>query len=128
MNLISFFLFIFPDYVIHRYGEWCLLMIGEGILSLLIVETTESKDYYVITTFGILSTIFIQILKFESEPSHAEGHALWRNLLNAMCYGYLIQVLSMALIAFGVSYKGKSMLICLFQSGVFRFRFQYRIY
>ena len=93
------------DYVVHRYGEWILLMIGEGILSLLIVETTESRDYYIITTFGVLTVIFIQILKFESEPSHAESHAMWRNMRNAMSYGYLIQVLSMSLICFGVSYK-----------------------
>jgi len=51
-------------------------MIGEGILSLLIVETVEARDYYFVTVFGILTIIFIQILKFESEPSHAEGHAL----------------------------------------------------
>mmetsp|Transcript_13831 Transcript_13831/g.30079 ORF Transcript_13831/g.30079 Transcript_13831/m.30079 type:complete len:1067 (+) Transcript_13831:294-3494(+) len=93
------------DYVIHRYGEWILLMIGEGILSLLIVETTESGDYYIITTFGVLTVIFLQVLKFESEPSHAESHAMWRSMRNAMCYGYLIQILSMSLICFGVSYK-----------------------
>ena len=40
------------DFEIHRYGEWILLMIGEGVLSLLIVATTESKDYYIITTIG----------------------------------------------------------------------------
>ena len=51
-------------------------MIGEGILSLLIVETVELRDYYIITTFGVLTIIFIQILKFESEPTHAEGHAM----------------------------------------------------
>ena len=43
------------DFEIHRYGEWILLMIGEGVLSLLIVATTESKDYYIITTIGKLT-------------------------------------------------------------------------
>jgi len=93
------------DYVIHRYGEWILLMIGEGILSLLIVETVERKAYYFITTFGVLTVIFIQILKFESAPSHAEFHAVWQSLISAMCYSYLMQLLSMALIVFGVTYK-----------------------
>ena len=32
-----------------------MLMIGEGILSLLIVETVEVSDYYFITTFGALT-------------------------------------------------------------------------
>jgi PAS domain S-box-containing protein len=93
------------DYVIHRYGEWTLLMIGEGVLSLLIVETVESREYYTIASLGILTVILIQILKFESEPAHAEGHAMWQNLLNSMCYSYLIQLLSMSLILFGVTYK-----------------------
>lgn len=43
------------DFEIHRYGEWILLMIGEGVLSLLIVATTETKDYYIITTIGKLT-------------------------------------------------------------------------
>ena len=104
-HIISTFSSFVKDYVIHRYGEWILLMIGEGILSLLIVETAEVKDYYIITTFGVITIIFIQILKFESEPSHGDGHAMWRNLLNGMCYSMLIQLLSMALIVFGVTYK-----------------------
>ena len=80
-------------------------MIGEGILSLLIVLTTETKDYYIISTFGVLTMIFIQVLTFESQPHHPEGHALWRNFLNAMCFSLIQQVLSMALIIFGLSYK-----------------------
>ena len=80
-------------------------MIGEGILSLLIVLTTETKDYYIISTFGVLTMIFIQVLTFESQPHHPEGHALWRNFLNAMCFSLIQQVLSMSLIIFGLSYK-----------------------
>lgn len=72
-HLTALFLPSITDYVIHRYGEWVLLMIGEGILSLLIVVPAETPDYYIITTFGVLTVIFVQILKFESEPSHAEG-------------------------------------------------------
>ena len=93
------------DYMIHRYGEWIMLMIGESILSLLIVETTEAGNYYTITTFGVLTVILLAILKMESDPSHAEDHALWGNLRNAMSYSLLIQLLSMSLIAFGVCYK-----------------------
>ena len=40
------------EMMIHRYGEWVLLMIGEGILSLLIVETTPTLSHYIITTCG----------------------------------------------------------------------------
>ena len=40
------------EMLIHRYGEWVLLMIGEGILSLLIVETTPTLSHYIIMTCG----------------------------------------------------------------------------
>lgn len=93
------------QYMIHRYGEWIMLMVGESILSLLIVETAESRNYYIITTFGVLTVILLHILKVESDPSHAEDHALWGNLRNAMSYGYLLQILSMALVAFGICFK-----------------------
>ncbi|CAB9524706.1 expressed unknown protein [Seminavis robusta] len=93
------------DYMIHRYGEWIMLMIGESILSLLIVETTEHQDYYIIMALGCLTVIILQILHYESEPSHADGHALWRSMTAAALYSILIQILSMSLITFGVSYK-----------------------
>ena len=93
------------DYCIHRYGEWTMLMLGEAVLSLLIVDTTESQQYYIVTTLGVLTVIILQTVKYESEPSHAAGHALWRSLSAGHFYGVLIHILSMGLIAFGVSYK-----------------------
>ena len=56
---------------------------SESVLSLMIVETTESRDYYLIATLCCVSIFFLQALKFESEPSHADGHALYRNFRNA---------------------------------------------
>ena len=93
------------DFLIHRYGEWTMLMLGETVLSLLIVDTTESSMYYIVAGMGVLTVILLQAVKFESEPSHAEGHALWRNLNWGVAYAMLVQLLSMGLIAFGVSYK-----------------------
>ena len=82
-----------------------MLMLGEAVLSLLIVDTTESTTYYVVAGVGVLTVILLQAVKFESEPSHAEGHALWRSLNWGVVYAMLVQLLSMGLIAFGVSYK-----------------------
>jgi hypothetical protein len=61
------------DYLIHRYGEFVMLMIGEGVLSLLIVQTT---DDYTAVIFGMLTMIFIHVLKSESEPTDSSKHAL----------------------------------------------------
>ena len=64
------------DYLIHRYGEFVMLMIGEGVLSLLVIGTVETKDYFVTVVCGLLTMIFIHVLKTESEPHDSFKHAL----------------------------------------------------
>mmetsp|Transcript_37558 Transcript_37558/g.76808 ORF Transcript_37558/g.76808 Transcript_37558/m.76808 type:complete len:705 (-) Transcript_37558:1077-3191(-) len=93
------------DYLIHRYGEFVMLMIGEGILSLLIIETVETKEYYVVVACGMLTMIFIYVLKTESEPSDSSKHALWRSQFGVMSYSLFMYTLTIGLIGFGVSYK-----------------------
>ncbi|KAL3903037.1 MAG: hypothetical protein SGILL_010599, partial [Bacillariaceae sp.] len=93
------------DFQIHRYGEFTMLMLGESVLSLLIVETTELGNYYLTACVGIVNVIVIQALKFDSEPSNADNHCLWRGLKASHVYSLLIQLLSISLIGFGVSFK-----------------------
>ena len=64
------------DYLIHRYGEFVMLMIGEGVLSLLIVATVETREYDIIVFCGLVTIIFLFVLKTESEPSDPSKHAL----------------------------------------------------
>ena len=91
------------DYVIQRYNDWFLLLLGEAVMAM--VEITDSERDYFVASMGALTTIVIHTLKFESEPGQAHGHALWRNMSNATCFSFLTQVLSTGLILFGVSYK-----------------------
>jgi Bacterial low temperature requirement A protein (LtrA) len=93
------------DFQIHRYGEFIMLMLGESVLSLLIVEPTELSHYYVTACVGIVTVIFLQALKFDSEPSNADNHCLWRGVKASYVYSLLIQLLSVSLIGFGVSFK-----------------------
>jgi len=64
------------NFLIHRYGEFVMLMMGEGVLSLLIVETADAAEYYEIVISGLLTMIFIFTLKTESEPMDISKHAL----------------------------------------------------
>ena len=67
-------------YVIHRYGEFTMLVIGEGVLSLLISPTVEGKsyldEYYTVVSLGILTMILIQVVHYDTLPSDASHHAL----------------------------------------------------
>jgi len=79
-NIRSWFVPFNIDYVIHRYGELTMLVIGEGILSLLISPTVEGKsylgEYYTVLVMGILTMILIQVVNFETLPSDSSHHAL----------------------------------------------------
>ena len=93
-------------FCMHRYGEWFMLMFGESIMSLLIVEgDNESFNHSVKFYSGVLSVIFLAHLHFQSEPHHNEDHALTRSRHSNYLYTILVPIYSMALIATGICYK-----------------------
>ena len=94
-----------PTVCIHRLGEWTMLLLGESILSLLIVETSTSAGYYITFYAGIISVVLLQYLHFRSQPHHADEHAMRRNKNAGMLISTLMQTYSFALVAVGVSYK-----------------------
>ncbi|KAL7538812.1 hypothetical protein ACHAWF_006221 [Thalassiosira exigua] len=94
-------------FCMHRVGEWMLLMFGESIMSLVIVEgDNESLDHNIKFFAGILSVALLAKLHFKSEPGHNEDHALSRSRSSNYLYTtWLIPIYSLALIATGISYK-----------------------
>ena len=94
------------QFCMHRYGEWFMLMFGESIISLLIVDgNNESFDYNVSFFSGILSIVVLAHLHFALEPHEADAHALGRSRRSSFVYSVIVPVYSVALIAIGVSYK-----------------------
>jgi hypothetical protein len=82
-----------------------MLMLGESILSLLIVELAPTTDYYVTFYCGILSVTFLHYLHFRSQPAKADDHAMRRSRNSGFAFSFFFQVYSAALIVLGVSYK-----------------------
>eukprot|EP00568_Trieres_chinensis_P012950 CAMPEP_0183297968 /NCGR_PEP_ID=MMETSP0160_2-20130417/5108_1 /TAXON_ID=2839 ORGANISM="Odontella Sinensis, Strain Grunow 1884" /NCGR_SAMPLE_ID=MMETSP0160_2 /ASSEMBLY_ACC=CAM_ASM_000250 /LENGTH=530 /DNA_ID=CAMNT_0025459881 /DNA_START=177 /DNA_END=1769 /DNA_ORIENTATION=- len=93
------------DFVLHRYGEWTMLMLGESVLSLLTVDVSEGEKYYVTFYAGILSVTALQYLHFRSQPYHAEDHALARGKNSGAVFAIVMQIYSAGLIVLGASYK-----------------------
>lgn len=91
-------------FFIHRFGEWILLMLGESVLSLLIVPTKRG-DYYIAFFCGILSISILEVLYFQAQPHDAEGHAMRRSRWGGIIYMTFGQLYSAALIVLGTSYK-----------------------
>ena len=82
-----------------------MLMLGESVLSLLIVDVTEGRDYYTTFYCGLLTVILHQYLHFRSQPHSPKNHATRRSKDAGVWWGFFNQVYSSALIVVGVSFK-----------------------
>lgn len=108
-----------------------MLMLGESVLSLLIVDIVETSDYYKTFIVGIISIVLLEYLHFQNQPRYVEEafgfyskevciliflfflercsdpdkHALRRSLLASFAFYWIYQVYSLSLIVLGASYK-----------------------
>jgi hypothetical protein len=94
------------EFAIHRYGEWTMLLLGESILSLLVVDTSlESSDYYITFYAGIISVTMLQFLHYKSTPHRAEDHAFRKSLLSGILFIFFQSLYSASLLIVGSCYK-----------------------
>lgn len=93
------------DYSIHRYGEWVMLLLGESVLSLLIVKFIPSQGYQQVFYCGVVSIALLQYLHFRSQPHHADEHAMRRSRTAGIFFVSVLQIYSIALVVMGTSFK-----------------------
>jgi hypothetical protein len=83
-----------------------MLVLGESVLSLLIVDTPDDAyDYFVTFVLGILSIVLLQYLHFRSHPRDPDQHAMRRHIKSGVMYSSLLEIYSTSLIVLGASYK-----------------------
>lgn len=82
-----------------------MVFLGEGILSLLIVDVTENSEYYKTFFSGIISITLLEYLHFRSQPHDPDDHALRRTKEAACLWTTLMQVYCAALVVLGTAYK-----------------------
>jgi hypothetical protein len=94
------------DFVIHRSGEWMMLMLGESILSLLIVDVTrEGKDFYTVFYCSILTVILLQLLHFQSQPHEANLHASRQSKNRGVLWSLIQNVYSLSLVTLSSAFS-----------------------
>lgn len=94
------------EHIAHRYGEWIMLMLGESILSVILLGAPHAESYYYVCfTSSILIAQMLQLVHFSSEEFDACDHALSRKLRAGKFWMYCMSVYSAALITLGVSLK-----------------------
>ena len=93
------------NFFIHRQGEWTMLMLGESIFSILIVDVpNENQEYFGTFYASTLTVILLQFLHFKSQPHSAHGHAMRRNKDAGIAVNLLAYVYSLALVCLGAAF------------------------
>jgi hypothetical protein len=93
------------DYCIHRFGEWTMLMLGETVLSLLIVDGTGVPGYYGTFMCGLVAIILLQYLHFRSQPHDPDEHAMRRHRISGILFSIVYHIYSLSLVILGATYK-----------------------
>lgn len=82
-----------------------MLLLGESVLSLLIVETSTTNEYYITLYAGIISVTLLQYIFFKYEPHSAEEHALERSWRAGVLFHMCMFIYCFSLVTLGTSYK-----------------------
>jgi len=77
------------SYVIHRIGEFCMLMIGETVLSLLVVDETPQVKNYLMFIAGMFFAGNLHFQHFSTYPSDPAEHVLRKGTFDSSSSGYM---------------------------------------
>ena len=93
------------EYILHRFGELTMLLLGESVLSVLIVETTRTLEYHVTFYAGIVSLILMQYMHFKYQPHSADEHAFRKSVKCGAIFYLFCIIHAFSLIGVGTAYK-----------------------
>jgi hypothetical protein len=93
------------DFVIHRTGEYAMLMLGESIISIIIVGIKATPNFIATYFLSYFLVSGLSLLIFGALPSHPDQHAARRSAFRSAFYFILVSIQSMALITCGVGFK-----------------------
>lgn len=82
-----------------------MLMLGESVLSLLIVDISQQSEYYSTFFCGIISISLLEFLHFRSQPHDPDDHALRRSKEASVIFTTIMQIYSASLVVLGTSFK-----------------------
>jgi low temperature requirement protein LtrA len=96
------------DHVVHREGEFCMLVLGEGVLSIVLLQTMQYPNTSLLIGSmvpGYLILASIQVLHFSSQPWFGEGHALFRSRIRGQIWHKMQPIEAGLIVCIGVGVK-----------------------
>jgi low temperature requirement protein LtrA len=94
------------SFLIHRYGEFVMLMLGEGVLSIVttIDDDKIGEPYHYSSMFtGFVLLLTIQYVYYSSQPMASDRHIVKNSKTGSVIWLSLHVSLSASLVALGVS-------------------------
>jgi hypothetical protein len=82
-----------------------MLLLGESILSILIVPTSSSLAYRLSFYSGIISIVLLQYCHYKYQPHSPSRHAFRRSVRGGTMYYVILIIYCHALVAVGTAYK-----------------------
>ncbi|GBG25114.1 Hypothetical Protein FCC1311_013322 [Hondaea fermentalgiana] len=93
------------EYCTHRYGEWTMLMLGEGVMQIIIVNFDQMLERYLTFVPAYLLMAALRILYYSSQPFKAQGHALNQSVRRGFIWLQLQPVESSLIVCVGIGLK-----------------------
>jgi low temperature requirement protein LtrA len=93
------------EMLMHRIGEFTMLCLGEGVLSVAISTLDYTYDFYATVMGSLLLLIMLQFLFYSSQPHGAEGHAMRRDKDAGVAWALLTEAVAAAFITVGAGLK-----------------------
>eukprot|EP00512_Aurantiochytrium_limacinum_P014120 CAMPEP_0171566304 /NCGR_PEP_ID=MMETSP0961-20121227/485_1 /TAXON_ID=87120 /ORGANISM="Aurantiochytrium limacinum, Strain ATCCMYA-1381" /LENGTH=495 /DNA_ID=CAMNT_0012120009 /DNA_START=72 /DNA_END=1559 /DNA_ORIENTATION=+ len=93
------------EYCTHRYGEWTMLMLGEGVMQIILVGFDKELSRYVTFVPAYLLLAAIRILFYSSQPFKAHGHALYQSVRRGFIWLQLQPIESSLIVCVGIGLR-----------------------
>jgi hypothetical protein len=93
------------EFSAHRKGEFCMLMLGESIISIIIVPLHNSANFFATYCLSYFLVATICLLHFSCYPTNPNEHALRRSSMRALILNFMESMQAMTLIMTGVGFK-----------------------
>ena len=82
-----------------------MLLLGESVLSILIVSSINTVEYHVTFYAAIVSIVLLQYSHYKYQPHSPREHACRRSLRGSVTHYAIMIVYCHALVAVGTAYK-----------------------
>eukprot|EP00003_Mantamonas_plastica_P027196 TRINITY_DN5770_c1_g2_i3.p1 TRINITY_DN5770_c1_g2~~TRINITY_DN5770_c1_g2_i3.p1 ORF type:complete len:501 (+),score=153.47 TRINITY_DN5770_c1_g2_i3:823-2325(+) len=93
------------EHTAERHGLFFILIIGETMVAIVIVEMEMDWQHFLSVFFGLVIAFALHLTYFDTQPFDAEKHAINRNRTSRRLFVYLHWVLTGTALAMGIAIK-----------------------